>query len=270
MCVRFPGGRTLVGGDAARARAFHSWLPAANGPQSYRIAHSVQPSRRSYSGSSRGGFHLNFNLVNALIAANVAAFAGAFYLSDMDPYTWVPWINRHMYLSNQRISRGQYDTLLLSSFMHVDLAHLVMNMLALHSFGGITLYFLGNARFAALYITGAVVGAGAQAAYFRYVPQMRWPASSYLKWDSTSCGASAAIAALVAYTSAVSPKSEVLLFFVLPMQMRHFLLGFLSLSGYCMYSGLFLQLGHAAHVGGALAGLAFFAATRGRGPIRWR
>ena len=52
------------------------------------------------------------------------------------------------------------------------------------------------------------------------------------------------------------------------MQMKHFLLAFLGVSTYFMYAGGGGQFGHAAHVGGSLAGLAFYAATRGRALMR--
>lgn len=228
----------------------------------------------SVSSKPGGGHHAHFNAVNALIFANIVVFGGATYLASPrpwdtsywmgDPFFWRTFVDRHLYLSNSRIAKKRYETLITHAFMHADLPHLAMNMLALHSFGGTTLFLLGGPRFLALYFGSAVAGAAAQLAYFRYVPRMDIPASRRIYSHSSVCGASAAIAGLVAYTCAAAPTSQVLVMLIIPMKMRTFLAGFLAISGYCAYYGVGGYFAHAAHIGGSLAGLAFFAATRGR------
>lgn len=93
-------------------------------------------------------------------------------------------------------------TLFSAMFLHADLAHLMLNMIALLSFGSLLESKIGTKRFLQVYLTGGllanIVGA------FVY---------------TAALGASAAISAVIGSVIILLPHLQVLFFFVIPMRM---------------------------------------------------
>ena len=154
-------------------------------------------------------------------------------------------------------------------FAHVSPLHLFFNLYTLHSFGESALAVLGPARFAALYLTAGIAGGLAQVYYPAVARKMSWPAARSYVPDAPSLGASGAIFGLIGFMGGLDPTSRIV-FFVVPLQQRHFLALVCAGSAYACYVGSDgggMQLGHAAHLGGALVGIAAGVAAR-RG-MRW-
>lgn len=153
----------------------------------------------------------------------------------------------------QAILQGkQYDRLLTSGFLHVDLTHLLFNMLTLYFFANVVIGFLGSqlgglpngsVAFAVIYLA-AIIGGNLLALLF----QKDNPRYS-------AVGASGGVSGILFASIVIYPDLELYLFFFLPM--KGWVFAFLYL-GYSIY-GMRKQLGnigHEAHLGGAIVGLA--------------
>jgi len=199
--------------------------------------------------------------VYALIAANVAVYAAyALAVAPGGP-RWRRWFNAHMVLSNSR-ARSDPLVLLSSTFTHLSPVHLALNMFSLYSFGRATLGALGPARFLGLYAAAGAAGSAAHLAASAYLPRSRWPAAATTRRDDAAVGASGAIAGLACYTAARAWRGGVVYVFVLPVPNALFVPAFVLGSTYAaLYHGGSAggQWAHAAHVGGALAGVAYAA-----------
>ena len=200
------------------------------------------------------------------MAGNVAVFAA--YHLDESPRARRLWLSRFL------LSRHSFNddplVLVRSMFAHVSPLHLFFNLYTLHSFGASAVALLGPARFAALYFSAGIAGGAAQVYYPAVARALDWPAARARRWsDAPSLGASGAIFGLIGLLGALAPRSEVV-FFVIPMQQRVFLALVLGGSAAACYFGADggAQLGHAAHIGGAVVGIAAGMALRRR-RARW-
>lgn len=153
----------------------------------------------------------------------------------------------------QAILQGkQYDRLLTSGFLHVDMTHLLFNMLTLFFFAPVVIMFLarhlggmpnGSVAFAVIYLA-SIMGGNLLALLFQK-NNARYAA----------VGASGGVSGILFASIVIYPDLELYLFFFLPM--KGWVFAFLYL-GYSIY-GMRKQLGnigHEAHLGGAIVGLA--------------
>ena len=142
-----------------------------------------------------------------------------------------------------RISKGEKLRFWTSGFLHVDTTHLVFNMFTLYIFGKVALMQLGGFLFVGLYLFSLLVGN-----YFTYQSHKSEP-------YYTAVGASGAVSGIVYASILIFPEMKLaLLIFPIPLP------GYIFGIGYLLYSlfGMKKQLGnigHAAHFGGAVAGL---------------
>lgn len=166
-------------------------------------------------------------------------------------------------LNPELVHEGFYLNFLTHGFLHGGIVHLALNML--------TLYFVGNAveRYdsskiaLAVFLSGVVVGG--------LVWNVFTNAFAVAPNQHTLVGASAGIAALLAYFSISNRDSELqaAFFFVIPVKMRAWLL-FAILAGFSLICLVFseipslresgaksLGVAHSAHLGGLLLGAAF-------------
>lgn len=152
------------------------------------------------------------------------------------------FFNRYKFYVD-RITKGDTIRLWSSGFLHVDTTHLVFNMFTLFIFGRVVLLQLGAPLFVGLYLFSLFVGN-----YFTFRNHIR--ESHY-----TAVGASGAVSGIVYASILLFPEMKLaLLIFPIPLP------GYVFGIGYLLYSlfGMKKQLGnigHAAHFGGAIAGL---------------
>lgn len=102
-------------------------------------------------------------------------------------------------------------------FLHGSLMHLLFNMLALWMFGDSVARELGDKKFAIFFLSAGVF-AGTLSAVLYYV----------LGADPAIIGASGAVVAVVFAFSRYNPDGMVLVFFVLPMKVKHALYAFIG------------------------------------------
>ena len=129
-------------------------------------------------------------------------------------------------------------TLLSYSFLHASLGHLLFNMLTLYFFGGDLDLFLGRRRFLTLYAGAAVFGGAACAALF---PR-----------GHVVVGASGALYGVLTAYALYFPKTEVLLWFLLPVQIRYLVIVWVGISLFYSVFGSTDGVAHLAHLGGAV------------------
>ena len=147
-------------------------------------------------------------------------------------------------LSGDDLARGWWWTVVTHLFVHANLLHLAVNVMGLWFLGPEVETMLGRARYLVLYLASGIAGGLLQT--FFSAPQ------------SELVGASGAVCGVMLSFTTAYPEMPLraLLFFVLPVSMKAKTLGrgLIVFSALCAALKLFPQLGHLAHLGGAVAG----------------
>lgn len=182
-----------------------------------------------------------------LLAVNLAVFI----LVEINrAYGSYP-VLRYFGLSTYGMSHGWLWQLLTFQFLHFDGWHFVFNMFGLFIFGRAIEESVGKKDFLWLYLASGIVGG-----LLQVLLGMVFPA----RFGAPVVGASAGVFGLVAAYAMLNPDREILLFFVLPMRVRHFvwIAGGVSLF-YVLVPPESSQtaIAHGAHLGGLLGGLAY-------------
>ena len=133
--------------------------------------------------------------------------------------------------------------MLSSGFLHVDWMHLGFNMYALYVFGDIVSKILGPTSFLIIYFGSLLAGS-------LYTLQFHKNEPYY-----SAVGASGAVSGIIYSSILLFPDLQLLLFFAIPIPGYVFGVGYLLYSIYGMKKQLG-NIGHAAHLGGAIGGFA--------------
>jgi membrane associated rhomboid family serine protease len=147
-------------------------------------------------------------------------------------------------LSGQALAAGRWWTVVTHLFLHANILHLMVNVLALWFVGPEVELMLGRARFLVLYFLSGIAGGLLQTVFSS-------PALELVGASGAVCGV------LLSFTTA-HPELPLraLLFFILPVSMKARTLGWGIIIGslLCAVFRIMPQIGHLAHLGGAVAG----------------
>lgn len=137
----------------------------------------------------------------------------------------------------------EYKRLITSGFLHVNWTHLFFNMFTLYSFGGLLFQLLGPVKFFLIYFV-SLIGGNVLALVIN-------KSNKYY----TAVGASGAVSGVLFSTVAIHPGIGISIMFI-PIAIPGWLFGilFILYSVYGMHKGSD-NIGHEAHLGGAIIGI---------------
>ena len=142
------------------------------------------------------------------------------------------------------IRRGEQLRMITSGFLHADFNHLLFNMLTLYFFAGVVISYLGVSSFVIIYLASLLVGS--LVSYYFHKDEYHYSA----------VGASGAVMGILYAAILFIPDQNLYLFFAIPIPAWIFGVAYLLYSIYGMKTKLG-NIGHDAHIGGAIAGYFF-------------
>jgi len=263
------------------------WPPAAASAAGGALAAALLLSAASRARGGAAALPDGAGPVLALVALQSAA-CGAYLYVEPRSSAWRRWFLSRGVLAPAALRRGGWPGALLAhAFFHLDALHLAVNAQALCGWGPRAAAALGPARFVALFCGAGVAGgaahlafcaAGAAAARALGAGGGAGPTARALAEHAAGAatagvvGASAAVAGVVAFAVATGPQHEEvgvgplgLLRVPAPLFPAGFVLVSLALALLTPAAERSPRVAHAAHAGGALAGIAAAAMWRGRG-----
>lgn len=176
-------------------------------------------------------------VVKNILIINIVLFAAKFLLSnrfDLDRYLDLFPIGSDNFKPHQFISY---------MFMHADLSHIFLNMLAVYMFGSILENIWGAKRFLNFYI---FCGLGAAA--------LQLAISAFNNEYTILLGASGAVFGLLVAFAMMFPNTELQLYFIIPVKAKYLVIGYALFE---LYNGFFSHdnVAHFAHLGGLAVGI---------------
>lgn len=139
------------------------------------------------------------------------------------------------------IRAGEQIRMISSGFLHVDMTHLIFNMLTLYFFAPVVTSYLGNFSFILVYFGSLAFGS---------LLTMSFHKNDY---NYRAVGASGAVTGVLYSAILLKPDMMLGIFFIIPMPAYIFGILYLLYSIYGMKSKND-NIGHTAHFGGAMGG----------------
>lgn len=142
-----------------------------------------------------------------------------------------------------KIQQGERYRMISSAFLHADVMHLLFNMFALYIFSPIVTGYFGDITFLIIYFVALLCGN-----LFTLNQHSNEP-------NYSAIGASGAVTGIVYGSIVIFPHMSLYLFFIpIPIPAYIFAIGYMlySLYGMKKQTG---NVGHTAHIGGAVGGL---------------
>jgi len=202
------------------------------------------------------------SFVTMLIVANVAVYLLQLLIDThvASPYPNWTWTEAYLALSRTGIEQGYYWQFLTYMFLHGGVLHLFVNCLGLYFVGREVEIVLGPKHLLGIYFLGGFMGG---------IVQLLW--TMYGR-DIPLLGASAGVSAVLLAFTTMLPELEIttLLFLVIPIRMRAKWLGrgVIWTSILFAITGWWGDIGHMAHLGGAVTGW-FYTRRLGFGGAFW-
>ncbi len=176
-------------------------------------------------------------------------FAATIAMSLAGLYRAPRIIDRCLFRPYYFVRKRQYDTMIMSGFVHADVGHLLFNMITFFFFAFPFERFIGTVPFLVLYLVGLV--ASHLCTWVKHRNNARY----------ASLGASGAISAVLFAYIVYFPATS-LIIFPIPIPIPAWLFA-VSYVGYSYWASQKSRgrINHDAHLCGALSGLAFVAVT---------
>ncbi|GAA3582837.1 rhomboid family intramembrane serine protease [Snuella lapsa] len=140
------------------------------------------------------------------------------------------------------IQRGEKVRLFSSGFLHVDNAHLFFNMFSLYFFAQVVINLMSVSSFIIIYVGSLLMGSLVSLYFHKN------------EYHYSAVGASGAVMGVIYAAILLQPGMSLYIFFIpIPIPAYIFGIGYLLYSIYGMKNSLG-NIGHDAHVGGAVGG----------------
>lgn len=197
-------------------------------------------------------FAPGFHHVSLQISAALIIFIATLAISLIGLFGAPQLIDRSLFRPYWFVRRKQYDTIILSGFVHADLMHLIFNMMTFYFFGFALEGAIGSTHFLLLYLAGLLVS----------------HAGTYLKQKSNpeyAClGASGAISAVLFAAIVFFPEQSLFIIPIpVPIPAPLFGIGYLAYTWHAARNP-HGRINHDAHLGGAITGLLYVALVEPR------
>ena len=141
------------------------------------------------------------------------------------------------------IRAGEQFRMITSAFLHVDIMHLVFNMLTLWFFAPVVCSFLGDLSFVLIYFGSLIFGSLLTMLFHKE------------EYSYSAVGASGAVTGVLYSAILLQPDMMLGIFFIIPIPAYLFGIAYLLYSIYGMKAKND-NIGHTAHFGGAIGGYA--------------
>ncbi|HWL52954.1 MAG TPA: rhomboid family intramembrane serine protease [Chthoniobacteraceae bacterium] len=201
-----------------------------------QFGHQTVPFPRRWSGG-------RFSMMTILIALNVGIFILTRLLGLAFPGVSETILD-YFALSRGGIAQGYYWQFLSYMFLHGGVLHLLVNCMGLYFAGREVETVCGRNHLLAIFFLGGLIGGIAQL--------IAGPEAIQL------IGASGGVCAVILAFTTILPELEItaLIFFVIPLRMRAKWLGWAVIVSSIVFAagGIGSDIGHVAHLGGALTG----------------
>ncbi|WP_282135802.1 rhomboid family intramembrane serine protease [Seonamhaeicola maritimus] len=139
------------------------------------------------------------------------------------------------------VQRGEKIRVLTAGFLHIDMQHLLFNMITLYFFAGIVINYLGASGFIIVYL-GSLIFGNLLSLYFHKN-----------EYHYSAVGASGAVTGILYSAILLQPGMTLGLYLIVPIPAYIFGIGYLLYSIYGMKKRIG-NIGHDAHFGGAIGG----------------
>lgn len=176
-------------------------------------------------------------VVKNILIINIVLFVGKFLLADKID------LDRYLDLfpiGDTNFKPHQFITYM---FMHADISHIFLNMLAVYMFGSILESMWGPKRFLNFYL---LCGLGAAA--------LQLAISAFHNEYTVLLGASGAVFGLLVAFAMMFPNTELQLYFIIPVKAKYLVTAYAAFE---LYNGFFTNdnVAHFAHLGGLVMGI---------------
>lgn len=200
-------------------------------------------------GFKRGNIHIQLIYINAAVFLLVTLIDTILQLFNLPIHGLFSWLA--LPASFPRFFTQPWS-LFTYMFMHADILHILFNMLWLYWFGALFLHFFSAKHLRGVYIWGGICGG-----LLYMVAYNTFPYFSRAVAHITLVGASASVLSIVAAAAYREPNYPVRLFLFGTIRLKY--LALIVIGTDLLFLTSNNAGGHIAHLGGALAGLAFAA-----------
>jgi membrane associated rhomboid family serine protease len=185
--------------------------------------------------------------VSLQISVALVIFVATIATSLLGLFASPKLLDRSLFRPYWFLRRRQYDTVIMSGFVHADLMHLIFNMMTFYFFGFMLERAIGSTHFLLLYFAGLLISHAGT-----YIKQKNNPEYACL-------GASGAISAVLFAAIVFFPEQSLFIIPIpVPIPAPLFGIGYLAYTWYAARNP-HGRINHDAHLGGAITGLVYVA-----------
>ncbi|KAI0786346.1 hypothetical protein C8Q75DRAFT_808340 [Abortiporus biennis] len=169
--------------------------------------------------------------------------------------SWYIWMRNNFTVSMHNLQSGRIWTLLTAAMSHEGFVHLAFNLFTFFYMAPPVLSLLGNVAFLGLYFGGGIVCS---------LTSVFWRRLHDPNPYHASLGASGAIYSVISFFTCLAPTTTFMFYGIIPVPAWLFLSGIFLWDGYSAATGKQSTTDSAGHIGGLLAGVAYFLMKRFR------